>query len=548
MIEQSGSGGWGTTPIGHWTMKRTAAAVGIVVHLGMGMGMGPAWAQNATTSPASNGGTSLPGVPVTPVSHVADSVGGVTQATSANKAMNCAAGTVLSGGACVSLPTPTPPPNCAYGTVWTGGTCAPIGNFTPPSVNCPSGQVLSGGSCVPLSSNPATCPTTTPASTQSLSCPSGQTGSISQTRTVQCDASTGYAWSTGTWSTSSNSCVTPAPPANTPCVAIYQTWGSACYGYTPGISAGSQTTVANASATLSGSATYSCNNGTWTYISGSCSSGSQPAPAPPTSTPCIASNQAWGSACYGYITGASSGSQASVTNTNSTLSGSATYSCNNGTWSYISGSCSQTPQPCTAQNVSWSSCWGTAPTANNGGYSAVTNSAGGFTGTGNFSCSNGSWVYSSGSCNANSPPPPAQCQAYYGLAWTWGSSNQCSGTVNVGATASGQSYTVYSSSGGYYTFNCNAGTWQPGGEACSNSRPPPAVGCASIPGYRYNSGGAYAYYPLPATASGQSVYVDTGMYFYSGGMSETFCPNPGSYSCNQGNWSYPSSCYNGSAM
>lgn len=59
-------------------------------------------------------------------------------------------------------------------------------------------------SCTPL-----------PAQSQTLSCPSGQTGSIAQTRTSSCAAdATAPAWST--WQTTSNTCVTlPAPVTTT---------------------------------------------------------------------------------------------------------------------------------------------------------------------------------------------------------------------------------------------------------------------------------------------------------------------------------------------
>lgn len=445
MIEQSGSGGWGTTPIGHWTMKRTAAAVGIVVHLGMGMG--PAWAQNATTSPASNGGTSLPGVPVTPVSRVADSVGGVTQATSANKAMSCSAGTVLSGGSCITLPSPTPPPNCAYGTVWTGGSCVAIGSLTPPPTNCPSGQVLSGSACVPLPTVPSTCPTAQPVTTQYLNCPSGQTGSIVQTRTVQCDASTSWQWTTSTWNTSSNTCATvptPPPPAQ-PCPAIYQTWGTACYGYSPSASPGSQFTVTSASSTYPGSATYQCNNGSWTYVSGSCSGG-QPATPPP----CNSQTVSW-SSCSGYVSSTSQGGYAYPSNTTSGATGSATFQCNSGNWTYVNGSCNATPPPppppppppaCGAVSgpVSWGTCTGyvNAPNTSQGGSYSISATGGG-TGSISWSCgTGGSWVETSRTCQTASQPLPSMGCASQRLTWQGGAT--CS--ANVPALSNNQPYTV----------------------------------------------------------------------------------------------------------
>lgn len=447
MIEQSGSGGWGTTPIGHWTMKRTAAAVGIVVQLGMGMG--PAWAQNATTSPGSNGGASLPGVPVTPVSRVADSVGGVTQATSANKAMTCAAGTVLSGGSCITLPSPTPPPNCAYGTVWTGGSCVAIGSLTPPPTNCPSGQVLSGSACVPLPTVPSTCPATQPVTTQYLNCPSGQTGSIVQTRTVQCDASTSWQWTTSTWGTSSNTCaaVPTAPPPAQPCSAIYQTWGAACYGYSPSASPGSQSSVSNASSAYTGSATYQCNNGSWTYVSGSCTGATPP--------PCNSQAVNW-SSCSGNVSSASQGGYGYPFNTRSGFTGNATFQCNGGNWTYVNGSCDAPPPPppppvcsAVAGPVAWGTCTGyvNAPnTPQGGGYSISAN--GGGTGSISWSCSvGGAWVETNRTCSPiSSPPPTIGCAS---RTITWGSSYQAACVGQTPALSHGQSANVTAILGGW---------------------------------------------------------------------------------------------------
>lgn len=538
MIDPQGSGAWGDTPSSHWTMKRTAAAVGIVVQLGMGLG--PAWAQNQTvaTPPGSNGGVTLPGVPSTPVSHVADSVGGVTQATSANRAMTCGTGMVLSGGTCVPLPTPTPPPNCAYGTVWSGGSCVPIGNFTPPPTNCPSGQVLSGGNCVPLPTVPSTCPATQPVNTQYLNCPSGQTGSIVQTRSVQCDASTNWQWTTGTWSTSSNTCVVapaPTPPA-TPCPAIYQTWGAACYGYSPAGSPGTQTSVPNANGSYTGAATYQCNNGTWSYMNGSCNGGT-----PPPS--CNSQTVSW-SSCSGSVGGAVHGGFNYPTNSTGGFTGNATFQCNAGTWTYVNGSCNPAPTPtCPASRPSdfqSVSC----PSGQTGSI-VQTRTVQCNAGTG-WQWITGSWTNSSNTCTPVQAPPPPQCQAHYGLAWQWGSSNQCSGTINVGPTPSGQSYTLTGNlSTSFYRFNCVNGSWEAGGDFCPQVTSP-QLGCASQGGWLRDSSGqaTYSWHTVPATQSGNSVNVPSLYIGQHGASWATFC-DPGAWSCNNGTWNNSHLCVYG---
>ena len=83
----------------------------------------------------------------------------MTQATSANKGMQCATGQVLSGGACVPLSQLVPNTSCAYGQVSSGGSCVPLSTLTPPTTSCPTGYVLSGGNCVPLSSPTTPAPT-----------------------------------------------------------------------------------------------------------------------------------------------------------------------------------------------------------------------------------------------------------------------------------------------------------------------------------------------------------------------------------------------------
>jgi Putative peptidoglycan binding domain len=67
---------------------------------------------------------------------------------------------------------------------------------------------------------PPTCaPDPTSPQMQTLACPAGQVGSITQTRTSTCPGPT---W--GAWTTTSNTCVTPAATANTCTVATVSAW------------------------------------------------------------------------------------------------------------------------------------------------------------------------------------------------------------------------------------------------------------------------------------------------------------------------------------
>jgi hypothetical protein len=265
---------------------RAAAALGIALQIASGS----AFAQNYQVRDAVGSTTNLvngvvPGVATTPYTRPNDSTTGVTQATSNRTWLTeCAAGTVLSGGVCVSLPTT---PSCSYGQVWTGGACESIGSFTPPSTSCPTGFVLSGGACValPVPAPSPSCGPMTGVTSQSVACPTGQTGTQIQSRTSTCNASTSYAWVYGGWTTTSNTCV-PNPPA-AGCSATTLGWSTNCFGSvgaTPHNGTATLTDTAGAGQ-WGGSATGSCSNGSWSVSGGSCTFTSEP-PSPPPPSRC----------------------------------------------------------------------------------------------------------------------------------------------------------------------------------------------------------------------------------------------------------------------
>ena len=102
---------------------------------------------------------------------------------------------------------------------------------------------LTSQSCTPL-----------PSQTQTLSCPQGQTGSITQTRTSSCP---GPAWSE--WVTASNSCHAPisSPP-------------SSCLWYGQIVASGASITAYQSSSVISGQSCASqqrtCTNGSWSGV------------------------------------------------------------------------------------------------------------------------------------------------------------------------------------------------------------------------------------------------------------------------------------------
>ena len=152
----------------------------------------------------------------------------------------------------------------------------------------------------------------------------------------------------GVWTTP-NATVTP-----TPCGAQSVSWGSGCGANLSATVSGASTTISPTTPSgATGSATYSCVNGVQVLQSGSSC----------TLPPCPAQTLSWGSGCSGWFPSVAVGS--STTQSASTGTGSATYSCNNpggsGGWSYQGGSCTPPSVGCSANYVTWSqyqSAWG----------------------------------------------------------------------------------------------------------------------------------------------------------------------------------------------
>lgn len=193
----------------------------------------------------------------------------------------------------------------------------------------------------------------------------------------------------GTWQTPSTS----IPPPN-PCGATSVSF-SGCTGNLPYTTSGNTANVSMTSGT--GWATYSCSNGSWSYQSGSCT----PPPAN-----CAARSFSWsGSASCSSSVGTTAhggGSWISSTNGNN---GDAYVSCNNGTWSISNTSCTPPASPCGSTTVYFGGCSGTVPYTSAGGYANVSMTSG--SGWAQYVCNNGSWSYSSGSCT----PPAPKCAA-----------------------------------------------------------------------------------------------------------------------------------------
>ena len=235
----------------------------------------------------------------------------------------------------------------------------------------------------------------------------------------------------GVWQTPSGSVQPPSP-----CNATSVNFGG-CSGNLPYTLSGQ-----NASATMTygtGNATYSCNNGSFSLVSYQCT-------PPPAS--CNGTSVSFGSGCSGSIPFTSSGNTASANVT--TGSGFANYLCTNGSWSLQSFSCTPPAAGCGAQTVSWSvsaSCSGSVSSLSSGSGQWV-NATNGNNGSVFVSCNNGSLSQSSASCTAATTvyTYPTTAEGYYLASNPTARAQWCN---NVGKTpsASGQIQTDYGGSG-----------------------------------------------------------------------------------------------------
>ena len=345
---------------------------------------------------------------------------------------------------------------------------------------------------------------------------------------------------------SSANCSGPALPAGTP---------------------GQSVTLTDSTAPYTGSASFTCSNGTWQKTDENCV---QQTGCPYTaSVSWIGPSFGGGSAspvCYaGPLSAGTSGQQVQLTNTASGVSGTAAYTCSNGVWTRTGGSCATVATPpasCPTQNLSWSVggvlCNGTVYAGTGGTY--VYDNAAPTTGSTYATCANGYWGVLSGyaTCTQAAPPaPPAPTSCPAGT-FSWvASGNTCSAYVT--ATASGSTATLVDTTApatGSAYVTCSGGAWgAPYGGSCNQAVMPPPVpaGCAAadapLPGY-----GGFRYV-LKAAQSGASFVINMSPPFIqwttsnisgagtlyglnaNGVGAPAYCAGQASATCTNGAWS-----------
>lgn len=386
--------------------------------------------------------------------------------------------------------------------------------------NCPSGTATWGSDCSASYTNLAHGQTISPQTTAA-----NTTGQV----TLQCVD--------GNIAASNASCAR----TNNPCTSTSLSWGAGCSASSGNINHGTSSNVFNSAANYTGSLSASCNNGTITTSSATCSRvcNSQPVNwgsgcsntiavraesvtsnvnntasgftgnadftcnsagnqvLQPGSTcaasSCSAGSRNWGSGCSANFPAIASGSSTTQTNAAGGFSGSATFSCSQGNLTYSSGAC--TPNSCPSQTLSWGSsnqCSAVFSGVSSGQQTTASNTAANFTGSATFSCTNGNLSFASGSCQAAAPQNCPSTRR------TWGSCGGQVPNVTHGTTSAGVNNDVAGFNGSA-TFSCSNGVLSQQTSSCTSSAPPEIVTQCGISD---PAGGNSATVPFTATYSG----------------------------------------------
>jgi prepilin-type N-terminal cleavage/methylation domain-containing protein len=238
------------------------------------------------------------------------------------------------------------------------------------------------------------------------------------------------------------------------CVAGTATWGAGCSASHGAITSGtSLPNMANTAAGYTGQADITC--------SGAGVVGTTNATCTPMAN-CNGQTAQWGAGgvCARTLGSLAHGATQTISNSNSGYSGTADVTCNNGSLSYANTICDPVPLDCTGQTVSWGSGCQTnvGPLSNGASDGPYSNTASGYSGTTNVSCSNGTVTPTGSSCNQNCPSGTT----------SWGTSNVCNGTH--AALNHSASTAVSNASAGYtgsVTLSCTNGTLSQSSATCT---------------------------------------------------------------------------------
>jgi len=323
---------------------------------------------------------------------------------------------------------------------------ASVGSVTSAPTTCSSRTIMWSGSA----SCSASVPAMSNGSTRTLNDTTGKIGSA----TVSCNAASNAITVSG-----GSSCTDPVAVGNRPCSAQAVNWG-ACTASAPARNHGQNSSISDSTAPSTGSATFTCNDSSFVYSSGNCSTAA---------TTCTNKTVNWsvgGNAC-GALSGVTNdGANKTVSNTASNgNTGNATFSCTASSDTYsLVGSPTCAPPPataCTSQTLGWN-VGGTSCASNSGsvndGVTTTLASTNGNSGSAQFTCNASTNTFSQTGTPTCAVPPPSSCTSQ---SKTWGTApSDCAALT--GTTTNGASRTISNTASngnsGSATYVCNAGT------------------------------------------------------------------------------------------
>ncbi len=344
---------------------------------------------------------------------------------------------------------------------------------------------------------------------------------------------------TGTWGTA-NAGATCAP-ANCP-GGTTPTWSPGGFAIGGGASVscsggalplgtpGQSLTLSDNIAPTTGSASFTCTNGTWVMGAKSCVENvgcpyqsmaywqhGGPVFGGGASATCMA----------GPLPDGTQGQQVQLTDSQGSdgATGSARFTCNNGSWqSDSSRTCGGSTPPstgCAAANLGWyvgsNYCSATASATSNGGYAFLSDSTAPLTGSANATCNGGTWgTPYSATCNAAvvtppTPPAPSTSTCPAGtFSWTaggflcdsWARATQPGNTLELVDTTG-------TTGSAYVTCGSNGSWGNPFSGSCNQQYLPPApTGCAAADGVLYGVGNGGIRFLMKAASSGSSSVIN----------------------------------------
>ncbi len=343
-----------------------------------------------------------------------------------------------------------------------------------------------------------------------------------------------YQCNAGTFTLQSGSTCTNNSAACTAQTVNWTVGGNTCSASYAGGNHLTSATVTDSTAPTTGSSTATCSNGSVTMSGSSCST---------SAAACTAQTVNWSvgsDSCSASYAGGNSGTSATVTDSTAPTTGSSTATCTNGTVSMSGSTCATSAAACSAQTVNWTvgsnSCSANYAGGNSGTSASVTDSTAPTTGSSTATCTNGTASMSGSTCSSGA----AACSAQT-VNWTVGS-NSCSASYTGGS--SGTSATVTDSTApttGSSTATCSNGSVSMSGSTCSSS----AAAC-SAQTVNWTSGSLSCSANYAGGASGTSATVTDSTAPDTGSATAT-CTN-GSVSVSSGSCSAASSCTAGQAL